>query len=107
MAGTSPAMTTEIMLESLEELLFLLRLFRHPLEAVLHVLHLTAKIVDVVLDGCGLQRLFRFERDRTAARRHERLEHRERLLKQFHVAADMFLERRERRSAKSVGELLA
>ena len=42
------------------ELLFLLRLFRHALEALLHVLHLTAQIVDVVLFGGRLGRFFRF-----------------------------------------------
>ena len=43
----------------------------------------------------------------SGARRHERLEHREGLLKHFHVAADMLFQRRERRAAESVGQLLA
>ena len=38
-------------------LLFFLRLFRHALEAVLHVLHLTAQIVDVVVIDRRLRHL--------------------------------------------------
>ena len=45
--------------------------------------------------------------DGPGARRRERLEHRKGLLKQFHVAADMLFERRERRPAECIGELLA
>ena len=56
--------------------------------------------------GAGSGGLFRFGGG-SAARRHERLEHREGLLKQFHVAADMFFQRRKRRSGESIGQLLA
>src|ERR1700736_1354841 len=57
--------------------LFLFRLFRHPLEAILHVLHLTAKIVDVVFRR-GLRRVLRLGGRRVSgAGRRERLEHRE------------------------------
>ena len=55
----------------------------------------------------GFRHLLRLGRGGAGARRHERLEHREGLLEQFHVAADMFFERRERRSAECVGQLLA
>src|ERR1700732_595189 len=88
--------------------LFLLRLFRHPLETFLHLFHLTAKVVDVVFFGRRLRYFFRLDGHRgSGARRHERLEHRERLLEQFHVAANMFFERRERRARERVGQLLA
>ncbi len=43
----------------------------------------------------------------SGTRRHERLEHREGLLKHFHVAANLLFQRRERRAAEGVGELLA
>src|ERR1700761_1258982 len=100
MAGTSPAMT--INGDAVEKRLLALRLLRrHAFEAVLHLFHLTAQIVDVAFRG--LRRSLRFSR----ALWHERLEHRERLLKQFHVAADMLLKRRKRRSAVRVGHLLA
>src|SRR6187401_3360788 len=81
-----------------EKLLFLLRLFRHALEAILHLLHLLAQIVDVGFVRRRFRHPLRLDGAHAAARRHERLEHREGLLKQFHVAADMFLERRERRA---------
>src|SRR4051794_17419133 len=57
--------------------LLALRLFRHALEAVLHVFHLAAEIVDVAFGRlvCGLVRIGR--RGVATARRHERLEHRE------------------------------
>src|SRR5882724_1559769 len=88
--------------------LFLFRLFRHPIEAVLHVFHLTAQIIDVVIFGRWFRDLFGFARGSGShARRHERLEHREGLLKQFHVAANMLFERSERRPAECVGKLLA
>src|SRR5438128_1468863 len=41
------------------ESLFLLRLFRHPLEAVLHVLHLTAQVIDVAVLRHRLRQLLR------------------------------------------------
>src|ERR1700735_5221280 len=73
------------------ESLFLLRLFRHPLEAFLHFLHLAAQVVDVVFLGRRLGCFLRLGSGRgSAARWYERLEHREGLLEQFHVAADMF-----------------
>src|SRR6478752_9619524 len=82
---------------------FLLRFFRHAIEAILHVLHLTTQFVDVVVFGRAL--LFGLAARTTL--RHERLEHREGLLEQLHVAADMLFERGEGRSAEGVGELLA
>ena len=46
----------------------------------------------------GLRCFLRLGARRSAARRHERLEHRERLLEQFHVAADMFFQRSKGRA---------
>src|ERR1700676_4464250 len=111
-AGTTicflPATRVALFAGTTRELLFLFRLFRHPLEAVLHVFHLTAKLVDVGFFRGRLRHLFQFGgRGTSRAAREERLEHRERLLKQFHVAADMFFQRRERRARESVGQLLA
>ena len=51
-----------------KNLLFLLRLFRHALEAFLHVLHLAAKVVDIVFVGRRLRRLLRLGRASTPAR---------------------------------------
>src|SRR5512135_3478638 len=76
--------------------LFLIRLFRHAVEAILHFLHLPAQIVDITAVGRRLRRLLRLARRK---RRNERLEHRERLLEQFHVAADVFFQRSKRRPA--------
>src|SRR5580700_7053450 len=82
-----------------EKSLFLLRLFRHPLEAFLHFLHLAAQVVDVVFLGRRLGCFLRLGSGRgSAARRYERLEHREGLLEQFHVAANVLFQRRERRA---------
>src|SRR3984957_14727373 len=74
-----------------EKSLVLLRLFRHPLEAFLHFLHLAAQIVDVVFFGRRLGCFLRLgSGSGSAARRYERLEHREGLLEKFHVAGGMF-----------------
>src|SRR5262245_20669614 len=86
--------------------LFFLLLFRHAVESLLHVFHLTAEVVDIVLARSRLLRWF-LPVGRAAARRHERLEHREGLLEQFHVAANMFFERREGRAAQRISQLLA
>src|SRR6185437_14447701 len=75
------------------ESLVLLRLLRHALEPFLHVLHLAAQIVDIAFFRCR-----RCLVGVGAAARGERLEHREHLLEQLHVAADVLLERRKRRA---------
>ena len=49
-------------------LLVLLRLFRHALEAVLHVFHLAAEVVDIVCVGRRLRHLLRLDGADTAAR---------------------------------------
>ncbi len=72
-----------------ENSLFLFRLFRHPIETVLHLFHLAAQIVHVVVLRSPAPAPFPLRGGRAHARRHERLEHRERLLKQFHVAANV------------------
>src|SRR5258708_38977951 len=86
--------------------LFLFRLFGHPLEPLLHLLHLTAKIVDVVFFRRRFRCFLRFGGSVSGAGRRERLEHREGPLEHFHVAANMFLKGRKRRPAEGGGELL-
>src|ERR1700732_3524287 len=89
--------------------LFLLRLFRHPLETLLHLFHLAAKVVDVVFFRHRFRDLLRLggRHRRSRARRHERLEHREGLLEQFHVAADMLFKGSKGCPRERVGQLLA
>src|SRR5580704_17737809 len=83
--------------------LFLFRFLRHPIEAILHVLHFTAQVVYIVVFGRRLRNLLGLSGGgRAHARRHERLEHRERLLKKFHVAADVLFQRRKGRPAECI-----